>query len=150
MSSVAQVQPLTRDLGNLFAPNEGWKVQVSTIHRKLTDPQFEWAIKGLTWSRVKKWFFGEHSRIDFDHMIALRELKSREEARREHNAFVAATSKMAALLSAEGASLSRNQMEALARIAGRSAHVPGDPDEGSSGAFRSMAGAGSEARSVAG
>jgi hypothetical protein len=142
MSSVAQVQPLTRELGGLFAPNQGWKVQVSAIHRKLIDPNFEWAIRDLTWSRVKKWFFGEHSRIDFDHMVALRELKALEEAKREHQTFIAATTKMAALLAAEGASLSRAQMDALARIASRSAHVSGDYDAGSCEQFRAVAGAG--------
>lgn len=139
MSSVAQVQPLARDLGNLFAPHEGWKAQVSAVHRKLIDPNFEWAIRDLTWSRVKKWFFGEHTRIDFDHMIALQELKLREEARREHQEYLAFTAKLAADLAAEGTSLSRRQLDALARVASRSAAVPSGHNSGSGGAALGMA-----------
>jgi hypothetical protein len=74
-------------------------------------------------------------------MVALRELKALEEAKREHQSFIAATTKMAALLAAEGASLSRAQMDALARISSRSSHVSSDHDAESCERLRSVAGA---------
>jgi hypothetical protein len=142
MSSVADVKPLTRELGNMFAPHEGWQQQVSAIHRKLTAPEFPWAIEDLTWSRVKTWFFGEVRRIDYDHMVALKELKATEEARREHRQFIATTNRMAALLAAEGTALSRAQLETLARLSGGQIGLPSDSDAGQGGEVRDLVGAG--------
>lgn len=142
MSSLASVQPLTRELGGLLAPGQGWKQQVSAVHRELTKPSFASCLEALTWNRVKTWFFGEARRIDFEEVVALRELKALEEAKREQREFIATTNRLAAALAAEGASLSRVQMEALARIAGRPIDVPGNHDAGSSGALRGLACAG--------
>jgi hypothetical protein len=142
MSSVAAVKPLTRQIAELLAPGQGWQQQVTAVHRELTKKSFEWCLGDLTWNRVKTWFFGEARRVDYEEVVALRELKAIEEARREHQTFIAATTKMAALLAAEGASLSRAQMDALARIAGRSSHVSGDHDAGPRERFRSVAGPG--------
>ncbi len=142
MSSVADVKLLTRNIGDLLKPGAGWQEQVSAVHRALTNPHFEWAIRDLTWSRVKTWFYGEVRRIDYDHMVALRELKATEEATRDHNQFLAQTNRLAAALAAEGASLSSEQMEALARIARRSAHVSSDHDARQGGSAGGVAGAG--------
>ncbi|RWM29446.1 hypothetical protein [Mesorhizobium sp.] len=141
MSSVAAVRPLTREIGKLLAPDAGWQQQVTAVHRRLTDGEFEWHLepKDLTWNRVKTWFFGEARRVDFEEVVALRELKALEEARRDHRNFIATTNRLAAALAAEGASLSRVQMEALARIASRPVDVPRDHDARSRRQVRGLA-----------
>ncbi len=139
VNSVAAVRPLTREIGDLLAPGQGWQQQVSAVHRELTKKSFEWCLGDLTWNRVKTWFFGEARRVDFEEVIALRELKAREEAQLEHQQFIATTNKLAVALAAEGAALSRAQMEALARITGRPAHVQSDPYAGPRSALRGMA-----------
>ncbi|ESW92952.1 hypothetical protein NKL07_22015 [Mesorhizobium sp. C280B] len=139
MTSVTAVQNLTRELGRMLAPSGGWQQQISAVHTKLVDPKFELAIKDLSWNRVKTWFYAEARRVDYDHMVALRELKAIEEAKRDHRDFIATTNRLAAALAAEGASLSRDQVEALARIASRPVDVPGDHDARSSGQVRGMA-----------
>ncbi|WP_378952185.1 hypothetical protein [Mesorhizobium sp. ANAO-SY3R2] len=142
MQSLADVKCITRELGDMLAPHRGWQEQVSAVHRELTKNEFAWSIPGLSWNRVKAWFYGEARRIDYEHMVALKELKATQEARREHLEFLAATNRMAALLAAEGASLSGAQLEALQRVASRQAHAASRPDKGSGGTVRGMVGAG--------
>lgn len=143
-ASLADAKTLTRELGELLAPGGGWQQQVSAIHRKLISPHFPWAVGDVTWSRVKTWFYGEARRIDYDHMVALKELKAAEEAQRAHEHFRASTSLVAAALAAEGTSLTCEQMEALERVAGRSAHVSRHHDARPGGLVRGMAGAGAD------
>lgn len=140
VNSVAAVRPLTREIGDLLAPNEGWQQQVTAVHRKLTDKKFDWCLENLTWNRVKTWFFGEARRVDFDELTALRELKAREEALREHQQFVAITHKLVVAMAAEGAAFSGAQVAALARIAGGSADHASDYHARQGGTFRGMAG----------
>lgn len=139
MSSVAKIHALSREVGPMLAPNKGWKAQVNAIHREITDKNFEHSLPGLTWNRVKSWFFGANRRVDYEEVVALEELKALEEARRDHQQFLATTNRLAAALASEGASLSRRQMEALARISRRSPHAAGDQDAGSRGNVVRMA-----------
>ncbi|RWK65435.1 MAG: hypothetical protein EOR45_36105 [Mesorhizobium sp.] len=118
MSSVATAQSLTKELGTILAPGEKWKRQISAVHRALTSDQFEHALSGLTWSRVKTWFYGEARRVDYEEVMALRELRAIEEARRARLKLAATANILAAHLAAEGAPLDGHQMRALGRLAG--------------------------------
>ncbi|TIN36816.1 MAG: hypothetical protein E5Y10_22055 [Mesorhizobium sp.] len=118
MSSVATAQSLTRDLGDILAPGEKWKRQISAVHRGLTSDKFEHSIKGLTWSRVKTWFYGEARRVNYEEVVALRELHAIEEARRARLKLAATANILAAHLAAAGAPLDGHQMRALGRLAG--------------------------------
>lgn len=117
MSSVADAQNITRTLGDMLAPHQGWQQKVSAVYRGLTSDEFEWRIDELSWNRVKSWFFGEARRIDYDHMVALKELKAHEEARRARLKLAATANILAAHLAAEGAPLDGRQMRALGRLA---------------------------------
>lgn len=140
MSSVTAVQSLSRELGALLHPHDGWKKQVSAIHRKLTDENFPWSID-VTWNRVKSWYFAEARRIDWEERVALEQLKAIEEAQRDHKLFVATTTRLAAALAAEGAALTSRQMAVLESIAGERAGVPGNPDARQGSRTVSVAGA---------
>lgn len=119
MSSVAPAQTLTRDLGEILAPGEKWKGQVSAVHRALTSPSFHHSLRSLTWSRVKSWFYAEARRVDYNEVIALQELKALEEARRAKLKLAATANLLAIHLAAEGTPLDSRQMRALSRLAGQ-------------------------------
>lgn len=118
MSSIALAQEHSRELGRLLAPEQGWKAQVSAIHRAMTSREFEWRLENLTWNRVKSWLFAEARRVDYEEMRALKELRAEQEARRAKLKLAATANLLAAHLAAEGAPLDSNQMRALSRIAG--------------------------------
>lgn len=118
MSSVATAQSLTKEIGDILAPGEKWKRQISAVHRALTSDHFEHALTGLTWSRVKTWFYGEARRVNYEEVVALRELRAIEEARRARLKLAATANILAAHLAAEGAPLDSHQMRALGRLAG--------------------------------
>lgn len=118
MSSVATAQSLTHDLGDILAPGEKWKRQISAVHRGLTSDKFEHALVGLKWSRVKAWFYGEARRVNYEEVVALRELRAIEEARRARLKLAATANILAAHLAAAGAPLDGDQMRALGRLAG--------------------------------
>lgn len=118
MSSVALAQKHSRELGNLLAPQQGWKAQVSAIHRAITSPEFAWRLDDLTWNRVKSWLFAEARRVNYEEMRALEELRAEQEARRARLKLAATANLLAAHLAAEGAPLDGNQMRALVRISG--------------------------------
>jgi hypothetical protein len=118
MSSVATAQSLTRELADMLAPRDGWKAQVSAVHRRLTDKKFAFADPNLSWNRVKSWLYAEARRVDYHHVRALEELRALEEARRERLKLAATANRLAALLAAEGAPLDGRQMRALGRLAG--------------------------------
>ncbi|HMM73251.1 MAG TPA: hypothetical protein PKC22_13695, partial [Rhodocyclaceae bacterium] len=84
MSSVATIKLRTRELGNMLAPNCGWKRQVSAVHAELTRENFDFRLEHLTWNRVRSWFFGMCRRVDYEEMVAVLERTAIEEARREH------------------------------------------------------------------
>ena len=117
MSSVALAQKHSRELGNLLAPHEGWKRQVSAIHRAITRPEFQWRLEGLTWNRVKSWLFAEARRINYEELRALEELRAEQEAHRAKLKLAATANMLAAHLAAEGAPLDSHQISALCRIA---------------------------------
>ena len=123
MSSVATIKLRTRELGNMLAPNCGWKRQVSAVHAELTRENFDFRLEHLTWNRVRSWFFGMCRRVDYEEMVAVLERTAIEEARREHKQFAAASARMAAALAAEGAALDGRQLAILARISGGPAHL---------------------------
>jgi hypothetical protein len=118
MSSVATAQSLTHDLGDILAPGGNWKRQISAVHRGLTSDKFEHALTGLTWSRVKTWFYGEARRVNYEEVVALRELRAIEGARHARLKLAATANILAAHLAAEGAPLDSHQMRALGRLAG--------------------------------
>lgn len=118
MSSVATVQSLTKELGDILAPGEKWKRQISAVHRALTSDRFEHALTGLKWSRVKTWFYGEARRVNYEEVVALRELRAIEGARNARLKLAATANVLAAHLAAEGAPLDSRQMRALGRLAG--------------------------------
>lgn len=118
MSSVALAQEHSRELGKLLAPHQGWKAQVTAIHRAITSPGFEWRLENLTWNRVKSWLFAEARRVDYEEICALKELRAEQEARRARLKLAATANLLAAHLAAEGTPLDCNQMRALGRIAG--------------------------------
>lgn len=118
MSSAALAQKHSRELGKLLAPHQGWKAQVSAIHRAITSPEFEWRLENLTWNRVKSWLFAEARRVNYEEMRALEELRAEQEARRAKLKLAATANMLAAHLAAEGAPLDSHQMRALGRIAG--------------------------------
>lgn len=138
MSSVLAARDLTRDLAAILAPGQGWKRQVSAVYKKLTDKNFEWVLDDLTWNRVKSWFFAEARRVDYQEMVALKELKAVEEARLEHREFVAKTTRLAQALAATGEALSREEMALLARLEGRSAALAGITHPGSRTTLRGL------------
>lgn len=117
MSSVALAQKHSRELGKMLAPGEGWKRQVSALHRALTNRDFEWRLENLTWNRVKSWLFAEARRVDYEEMHALQELRAEQEARRARLKLAATANMLAAHLAAEGAPLDSHQVSALCRIA---------------------------------
>ena len=118
MSSVALAQEHSRALGKMLAPDEGWKRQVSALHRALTSRDFAWRLENLTWNRVKSWLFAEARRVDYEEMRALKELRAEQEARRARLKLAATANLLAAHLAAEGAPLDCHQVRALGRIAG--------------------------------
>lgn len=118
MSSVALAQQHSRELGKLLAPDQGWKAQVTAIHRALTSPQFEWRLPDITWNRVKSWLFAEARRVNYEEVRALEELRAEQEARRARLKLAATANILAAHLAAEGAPLDSHQVRALVRIAG--------------------------------
>lgn len=118
MSSVSLAQQHSRELGRMLAPHQGWKGQVSAIHRAITNPDFEWRLETLTWNRVKSWLFAEARRVDYEEMRALEELRAEQEARRAKLKLAATANLLAAHLAAEGAPLDGHQMRALGRLAG--------------------------------
>lgn len=118
MSSVATAQSLTKEIGDILAPGEKWKRQISAVHRALTSDKFEHALTGLTWSRVKTWFYGEARRVNYEEVVALRELRAIEGARHARLKLAATANILAAHLAAEGAPLDSHQMRALGRLAG--------------------------------
>lgn len=118
MSSVALAQKHSRELGKLLAPDQGWKAQVSAIHRALTREQFEWKLEKLTWNRVKSWLFAEARRVDYEEVRALEELRAEQEARRAKLKLAATANMLAAHLAAEGTPLDSDQIRALGRISG--------------------------------
>jgi hypothetical protein len=117
MSSVATAQLLTREIGDLLVPGAGWERQISAVHRELTSERRRWHLD-LKWSRVKAWYYGEARRIDYHEVLALKELRAEEEARRARLKLAATANLLAAHLAAEGAPLDGNQMRALVRISG--------------------------------
>jgi hypothetical protein len=139
MSSVAAARTHTLAIGDILAPNAGWKEQVSVVFDGLTHPKFPHRLEGLTWSRVKTWFYGQARQVLWEEMRALEELRALEEARREQREFDAATHRLAIALASEGAALNRKQVAALERIKRRSAHVPRAADARSSVARRYVA-----------
>lgn len=118
MSSVALAQSHSRVIGKLLAPNQGWKAQVSAIHRALTDESFAWRLDSLTWNRVRSWIFAEARRVDYEEVRALEELRAEQEAKRARLKLAATANLLAAHLAAEGAPLDSHQISALCRIAG--------------------------------
>ncbi|RWH31623.1 hypothetical protein [Mesorhizobium sp.] len=118
MSSVATAQNLTQDIGALLAPGEKWKRQISAVHRALTSDKFEYALPKLKWSRVKAWFYGEARRVNYEEVVALRELRAIEGARHARLKLAATANILAAHLAAEGTPLDSRQMRALGRLAG--------------------------------
>jgi hypothetical protein len=133
MTSTGKAKAIVRELGDLLAPHQGWKRQVSAVHAALISERFDDRIEQLTWNRVKAWFYGEARRVDFDEMVSLKNLKASEEAKCEHRKFLEETGRLAKLLALEGAALDRNQVAALARISRRSAALVGANDAGTRG-----------------
>ncbi len=113
MSSVAAAQEVTRDVGNLLAPSSSAKVKLVHIYRELSKQ-----LPGISPRRVRALFFGEASRVDYEEMRALKELRAEQEARRAKLKLAATANMLAAHLAAEGAPLDSHQMRALGRIAG--------------------------------
>ena len=136
MTSVAKAQTLIRGIGEILAPEMPAKVRYDKIFNKLID-----LLPDLTKRRVRALHNGEAHRVDHEEVIALEELRAIEEARSEHRQFVAYTNKLAALHAVGATSLSREELEVLARIARRPAVIPGAANANSRRADRGMAGA---------
>lgn len=77
MSSVAVAHELTRGLADLLAPDSPAKVKLDRLYRELTK-----RLPALTRRRVRALFFAEASRIDYEEMNALKELRAEEELKR--------------------------------------------------------------------
>lgn len=113
MSSVAAAHELTRGVGDLLAPAASGKVKLDLIYRELSK-----RLPDISRRRVRALFFGEASRVDYEEMRALKELRAEEEARRARLKLAATANMLAAHLAAEGAPLDSHQISALCRIAG--------------------------------
>lgn len=120
MRSTDAAKKLTRDIGELLAPEMPAKVRYSKIFAKLAD-----LLPDLTMRRVRALHNGEALRVDYDEVVALEKLRAIEEARNEHRQFVAYTNKLAALHAAGRSTLSRKEIEVLSRVASKPAHVRG-------------------------
>lgn len=125
VSSVALAQQHSRELGKLLAPDQGWKAQVSAIHRAITNPAFAWRLQGLTWNRVRSWLFAEARRVDYEEVRALEELRAEQELRRARRQLAASAIILATHYEQAGETLARDEMLVLGRRHG-ALDLPGD------------------------
>ncbi|TIR98835.1 MAG: hypothetical protein E5X19_05345 [Mesorhizobium sp.] len=84
MSSVSAAHELTRGLGDLLAPDSPCKVKLDRLYRELTK-----RLPKITRRRVRALFFAEVARIDYEEMLALKELRAEEELKGARRQFAA-------------------------------------------------------------
>lgn len=110
MSSVAAAHQLTRGLGDLLAPEAPAKVKLDRLYRELTK-----RLPSITRRRVRALFFAEAARIDYEEMLALKELRAEEELKGARRQLAASAIILASHYAEIGATVDRDALLEVSR-----------------------------------